>query len=66
MIPMKEPVTELTLEAPAGLIRVRAECRDGKVTLVSFRNVPAFAVHLEYQGRVSASLRPAGTEGTNV
>src|SRR6266513_1760096 len=26
MIPMKEPVTELTLEAPAGLIRVRADC----------------------------------------
>jgi proline racemase len=47
MIPMKEPVTELTLEAPAGLIRVTAECRDGKVTQVSFRNVPAFAVHLD-------------------
>jgi proline racemase len=47
MIPMREPVTELTLEAPAGLIRVRAECRDGKVTQVTFRNVPAFAVHLD-------------------
>src|SRR5438309_9030394 len=47
MLPMREPVTELTLEAPAGLIRVRAECGDGKVTLVSFRNVPAFAVHLD-------------------
>lgn len=47
MIPMREPVTELTLEAPAGLIRVRAECRNGKVTQVSFRNVPAFAVHLD-------------------
>ena len=47
MIPMIEPVTELTLEAPAGLIRVRAECRDGKVTQVAFRNVPAFAVHLD-------------------
>src|SRR4026209_1211774 len=47
MIPMKEPVTELTLEAPAGLIRVRAECRHGKVTLVSFRNVPAVAVRLD-------------------
>ena len=47
MIPMKEPVTELTLEAPAGLIRVRADCRDGKVTRVAFRNVPAFAVHLD-------------------
>ena len=47
MIPMREPVTELTLEAPAGLIRVRADCRDGKVTQVAFRNVPAFAVHLD-------------------
>jgi proline racemase len=47
MVPMVEPVTELTLEAPAGLIRVTAECRDGKVTSVTFRNVPAFATHLE-------------------
>ena len=47
MIPMTEPVTELTLEAPAGLIRVRADCRDGKVTGVTFRNVPAFATHLD-------------------
>jgi proline racemase len=47
MIPMREPVTELTLEAPAGLIGVRADCRDGKVTRVAFRNVPAFAVHLD-------------------
>ena len=47
MIPMREPATELTLETPAGLIRVRAECRDGKVTQVSFRNVPAFVVHLD-------------------
>ncbi|SHJ40425.1 proline racemase [Shimia gijangensis] len=47
IIPMMEPVTELTLEAPAGLIRVRADCKDGKVTRVTFRNVPAFAVHLD-------------------
>jgi proline racemase len=46
MLPMTEPVTELTLEAPAGLIQVRADCRDGKVTAVTFRNVPAFATHI--------------------
>src|SRR5262245_33686080 len=46
-LPMTEPVTELTLEAPAGLIRIRAACRDGKVTAVTFRNVPAFATHLD-------------------
>ncbi len=49
MIPMREPVTELTLEAPAGLIRVRAECVNGKVRSVTFQNVPAFAVHLDKQ-----------------
>lgn len=47
MVPMIEPVTELTLEAPAGLIRLRCECRDGKVKSVTFRNVPAFATHLD-------------------
>lgn len=47
ILPMVEPVTELVLEAPAGLIRVRADCLDGKVTRVTFLNVPAFAVHLD-------------------
>ena len=46
MIEMVEPVTELTLESPAGLIRVRADCAGGKVTGVTFRNVPSFATHL--------------------
>src|SRR6476659_2907983 len=46
-LPMTEPVTELTLESPAGLIRVSAACRDGKVTGVTFRNVPAFATHID-------------------
>ena len=47
MLAMREPVTELVLEAPAGLIRVRADCRDGKVTAVTFENVPAFVVNLD-------------------
>ncbi len=46
MVPMREPVTELVLEAPAGLVGVLAECSNGKVTKVTFRNVPAFAVHV--------------------
>lgn len=46
MVPMREPVTDLVLETPAGLLAVRAECRQGKVTSVTFTNVPAFAVHL--------------------
>ncbi len=47
ILPMTEPVTEFTLEAPAGLIRVRADCANGKVTAVTFKNVPAFAVHID-------------------
>jgi proline racemase len=47
MVRMSEPVTELVLEAPAGLIRVRATCAGGKVTGVTFRNVAAFATHLD-------------------
>ena len=47
MVPVTEPVTELILEAPAGLIRVRAAVANGKVTQVTFENVPAFAVHLD-------------------
>jgi proline racemase len=47
MLPMVEPLTELTLETPAGLIRVRADCEAGKVRAVTFRNVPAFAAHLD-------------------
>ncbi|MBV7339874.1 proline racemase family protein [Chloroflexi bacterium TSY] len=47
MIPMREPVTELVLEAPAGLIHVRADCANGKVKRVTFKNVPAFATHLD-------------------
>jgi len=47
IVPMVEPVTELTLEAPAGLIEVVADCLDGKVTAVRFTNVPAFAMHLD-------------------
>ena len=47
ILPMKEPVTEFVLEAPAGLVAVRCTCRHGKVTEVKFRNVPAFALFLD-------------------
>lgn len=47
MIPMVEPVTEIVLEAPAGLIRIRCTCENGKVTSVEFENQPAFAYGLD-------------------
>jgi proline racemase len=66
ILPMRQPITELTLETPAGLVRVRATCRDGKVTEVAFRNVPAFAVHLDQEievptlGRVTVDVAWGG------
>ncbi|KPK01429.1 MAG: hypothetical protein AMS20_13605, partial [Gemmatimonas sp. SG8_28] len=66
MLPALEPVTELTLETPAGLIRVTAEVRDGKVTSVTFENIPAFAVHLDAElvvpelGRVEVDVAWGG------
>lgn len=47
MVPMVEPITDLVLDTPAGLVRVSAEVVDGRVRSVSFDNVPAFAVHLD-------------------
>jgi proline racemase len=47
MLPIHEPTTEITLESPAGLIHVQADCKDGKVTQVTFKNVPSFAVYLD-------------------
>lgn len=45
MVPMQEPVTDLVIEAPAGLVAIRAECERGKVTSVSFDNVPSFVFY---------------------
>src|SRR5215813_12190380 len=47
MVKATEPVTRLKLDTPAGLIGIEAEVRDGKVRRVTFRNVPAFATHLD-------------------
>ncbi len=47
LVPVTEPITDLVLEAPAGLIRVRAEVRDGRARSITFENVPAFAVRLD-------------------
>ena len=54
IVPMVEPETRLVLEAPAGLIEVTAQCRNGKAQSITLRNVPAFAeriaVPLEVEG----------------
>ncbi|WP_170588749.1 trans-3-hydroxy-L-proline dehydratase [Ruegeria arenilitoris] len=46
ILPMTEPETHLTLEAPGGLVRVRAECRNGKAERIFVQNLPSFADRL--------------------
>ncbi|MFT8676726.1 MAG: proline racemase family protein [Acetobacter sp.] len=47
IVPMQEPLTVLTMEAPGGLIECRCTCRDGKVEQVEFTNRPAFVHDLD-------------------
>lgn len=47
ILPMQEPETQLTLEAPGGLIRAVATCRDGKVQRMTIHNVPSFVHRLD-------------------
>ena len=47
MVAVREPVTKLLLETPAGTIAVQAQVSNGKATCITFQNVPAFAVHLD-------------------
>ncbi len=54
ILPIQEPETVLTLEAPGGLIRVVASCSDGEVESVRVTNVPSFVAQLD------ATLEVAG------
>jgi trans-L-3-hydroxyproline dehydratase len=47
ILPMTEPVTELTLEAPGGLVTVRADCKGGKAERIHLRNLPSFVDRLD-------------------
>ncbi len=57
IIPMQEPETRMTLEAPGGLVDVVAQCEGGKVTQVQVRNVPSFVDKQE----VSVEVEGLGT-----
>jgi len=54
ILPMQEPETHLTLEAPGGVVKVVAECRSGKAERISVENVPSFV------DRLDAPLEVAG------
>lgn len=42
MVKAQEPVTHITLDTPAGLVKVEVHVKDGLVQDVTFRNIPSF------------------------
>lgn len=60
MVAMREPETTFYLEAPAGLVRIRARCQDGKALSIEFQNVPSFV------DRLDAELEVEGIGTLNV
>ena len=54
IIPINEPITEFILEAPGGLVPIKAYCEDGKAVSIEIHNVASFAdklnVYLEVEG----------------
>ena len=54
LIEMKEPITEFILEAPGGLVPVKAFCKDGKAKSIEINNVASFAdqlnIYIEVEG----------------
>ncbi|HEX2923257.1 MAG TPA: 4-hydroxyproline epimerase [Chloroflexota bacterium] len=42
ILPAKEPVTELVLDTPAGIVRAQVEVSEGGVRGVTFENVPSY------------------------
>jgi proline racemase len=43
LVAMREPVTEFILEAPGGLVPVKAYCENGKARSIEIHNVASFA-----------------------
>ena len=66
LITMKEPVTNFFLEAPGGLVKVKALCKNGKAKRIFVQNLPSFGykldtkLELEGYGSISADTAFGG------
>ena len=60
LAPIVEPVTKFTIEAPAGLIEITADCSNGKAERITLTNVPSFCARLD------ASLEVEGLSALSV
>jgi proline racemase len=63
IVKMVEPITNLIMQAPGGLVYVTAHCKAGKVTKVVVKNIASFAgqlnAHLEVDGLGSIEVDTA-------
>jgi trans-L-3-hydroxyproline dehydratase len=62
IVEMREPETTLRLEAPGGVVEVRATCRDGRCESVELTNVPSFVARLD----APLEVEGLGTLGVDV
>lgn len=53
ILPMVEPITKITLEAPGGLVQVTAYCRNGKAEKMEVRNLPSYVDRFDAQIEVA-------------
>ena len=66
MIEMEEPETTVTLDTPAGLVRARADCQNGKCERVTLDMTPSYVdqldavVEIEGLGRVTVDISFGG------
>ena len=60
LAPIVEPITKFTIEAPAGLIEITADCSNGKAERITLTNVPSFCARLD------ASLEVEGLSALSV
>lgn len=56
IVKVKEPVTKVIIDTPAGLVVAKVEIRNGNVERVTIRNVPCFL----YKGNVSIKIPTLG------
>jgi len=66
IVPAKEPLTEIALDTPAGVVHAKVAVRDGKAESVTIRNVPSFLykrdaeVEVPDLGRVKVDIAYGG------
>lgn len=66
MVEVHEPYTEISLDTPAGLVKVTVKVKDGRAESVTLRNVPSFSVSRDSRvdvpgyGRISYDMAFGG------